>query len=62
MPSSIEKVNINAIVVNEYFDTSSNIIFSITYFNVVTPKYIERYVSRKFARFISYVLYSVENL
>lgn len=44
------------------FDTSNNVIFSITYFNVVTPKYIERYVSRKFARFINYVLYSVENL
>lgn len=44
------------------FATSSNVIFSITYFDVATPKYIERYVSRKFARFISYAIYSVENL
>lgn len=44
------------------FATSSNVIFSIAYFDVVTPKYIDRYVSRKFARFTSYVLYSVENL
>ena len=44
------------------FATSSNVIFSIACFGVMTPKYIERYVSRKFARFISYVLYSVGNL